>query len=195
MSTITNITLSLFWQGDANTTKPNLNQDNVKTLQRHESVKEIPLAPADVNALLVNDLNVTGDPLVVQPGAGHIFAEEQALQPENEDVQMEQINDEPEIQIPENEEDVQMEQIHDEPLENNVAQEEERLMDLADINAPLVGDILIADDPLQPEAGPANEELPEFNPNLRRSRRNLYPKHSKKMKQLLGLPTSDDEGI
>ena len=107
---------------------------------------------------------------------------------------MEQINDEPEIQIPENEEDVQMEQIHDEPLENNVAQEEERLMDLADINAPLVGDILIADDPLQPEAGPANEELPEFNPNLRRSRRNLYPKHSKKMKQLLGLPTSDDEG-
>lgn len=108
---------------------------------------------------------------------------------------MEQLHDEPEIQIPENEEDVQMEQIHDEPLDNNVAQEEEILMDLADVNAPLVGDILIADDPLQPVAGPANEGLPEFNPNLRRSRRNLYPKHSKKRKRLLGLPTSDDEGI
>jgi len=49
---------------------------------------------------------------------------------------MEQLHDEPEIQIPENEEDVQMEQIHDEPLDNNVAQEEEIPMDLADVNAP-----------------------------------------------------------
>ena len=69
---------------------------------------------------------------------------------------------------------------------------------MAGFNDPLVGDWNIAGAPLvdnQPEAeGEEEIEQNQFFPQaLRRSTRNFFPRHSKKKKLLLGLPTSDDE--
>ena len=67
-------------------------------------------------------------------------------------------------------------------------------MPMDDANEPLVGDGNVADSQLvgaHPEADPL---LGPAAQTLRRSTRNLFPKYSKK-KQLLGLPTTDDEGI
>jgi hypothetical protein len=73
-------------------------------------------------------------------------------------------------------------------------------MPLDDLNAQLVGggnaaDAQLVDD--YPEAGPANGELanqiPQEGNILRRFTRNLNPKYTRKKKQLLGLPTSDDD--
>jgi len=81
----------------------------------------------------------------------------------------------------------------DEVLPNLLQEEEEMPMD--EFNAQLVGGGNAADAQLvdaHPEAGPENGNIV---PGLRRSTRNLNPKYSKKKKLLLGLPTSDDDGI
>jgi len=89
---------------------------------------------------------------------------------------------------------VPMEHVHQNEVLPNLLQEEEEIP-LDELNAQLVGGGNAADAQLvdiYPEAGPANGNIV---PALRRSTRNLNPKFSKKKKLLLGLPTSDDDGI